>query len=568
MPQSPHPPSLLESAPRRRVFAPGWLPPLIAPAAAGVAYALADDPVLRLLVPFAVALGAYVLGAALARLLPRARWRVTELGLHRLRGTRNVATHLSTPAQPLVLTVPDLVVRMPLDYGASAIGSLSATGATGLRMSPFPFHLAFRRIGLPLRLADGKGAAPGLAAHWEAGFARREAALLAAAAEGPLPSPAADTVEWARPEPEERRRQFTGRLVPLLMGLVALGVAAVPSDGAVPGRVAVINALAVLVLVWTAGSYWRVLRNPGVRWSVGPRGITAYDPWFGTTELPADRIAAIVPQRATEETPTGTTRTSVVLQFYGYDLSLLGTAHAGRIPPVELLAVLRSRGYRVIEDENAPDGGAHRAPGQPPAPEYDAYATTAYASLPAGAAHPAPARPAPQGPPPPPSPAGGEPVVVPLPAATRLWYYLGGVASGAVVAAILGFKLRHLVGGGMSWLVWGLPAGMAIGALAGWFHDLRRPGVVLGPDGIRLAGRGGKGGTQWGHDRATIGGIAVEAYDNGERALYVWSPSGQVIRKDSGHLPDAQELRRGCERAGLPWGRPDFGHWSPPPPTP
>ncbi|RNG14673.1 hypothetical protein, partial [Streptomyces botrytidirepellens] len=189
MPQSPHPPSLLESAPRRRVLAPGWLPPLIAAAAAGVAYALADDPLARVLVPFAVALGAYVLGAALARLWPRARWRVTELGLHRLRGTRNVATHLSTPAQPLVLTVPDLAVRMPLDYGASAIGSLSATGATGLRMSPFPFHLAFRRIGLPLRLADGKNAVPGLAAHWEAGFARREAALLAAAAEGPLPAP-------------------------------------------------------------------------------------------------------------------------------------------------------------------------------------------------------------------------------------------------------------------------------------------------------------------------------------------------------------------------------------------
>ncbi|QKV91363.1 hypothetical protein HUT19_06065 [Streptomyces sp. NA02950] len=651
MSQSSHPPSLLESNARPRVFAPAWLPPLSALAAAGTAYALGDDPLTRVLVPLAVALGCWALAAAVARLRPPVRWRVTELGLHKLRGGRNVTTHVFTAAQPLVLTVPELALRRPLDYGAGRIGDLSVSGATGMRMSAFPLHLALRRLGIPLRLADEKDAAPGQAARWEARFSRREAALLGAAAEGPLPAAAGDTVELVRPGREVRTRQFAGRLVPLLTGLVALAVAAVPSDGAVPERVTGINACAVLVLVWTAGSYARSLRLPPVRWTIGPRSIRVNDPWFGAVELSADRIAAVVPERITEETATGTTRTSVAVQFYGHDLTLLGTAHSGDLPWAELLSVLRSRGYRVLEDapdgdsaydldpgflphQAVPDGrftlaaehigwegpsGAVRVPrprvgalevhtrsghawlrvrsadgtealyaplaalrisrselrerartfGYPLTdPEHDAYSSAAFASLAAGAAYPVPDRTAAQ-PPPPPGPRSGTggpggPVVVSMPASTRWWYYGGGAAGGAALAAILGVKLRHLVDGGMSWLAWGLPAGLALGGLLGLLHDLRRPAVVLGPDGVRLAARGGRGGTSWAHPRTAVGGVAVDSHE-GEESLYVWSTAGQVIRKESVHVPDPQELRRGCERAGLPWGRPDFGRVSPPP---
>ena len=47
--------------------------------------------------------------------------------------------------------------------------------------------------------------------------------------------------------------------------------------------------------------------------------------------------------------------------------------------------------------------------------------------------------------------------------------------------------------------------------------------------------------------------------------LVVWSPAGRVLRRVS-FPPDLNELRRACERHGLPWGPPDAGHGAAPPP--
>ena len=47
--------------------------------------------------------------------------------------------------------------------------------------------------------------------------------------------------------------------------------------------------------------------------------------------------------------------------------------------------------------------------------------------------------------------------------------------------------------------------------------------------------------------------------------LVVWGPSGRVLRQVT-FPPDLEELRRACERYGVPWGPPDADRPAPPPP--
>lgn len=630
--------AVLESNRLRADPAPWWLPPSTAVIAGVVAYPLADDRLLRLLVPLAVTALAWAAAAGWRRLRPMTFWRLSASGLQKLRGGKVTETHPFSRERPLTLLVPGLDVLAPAGYGATKVGRLCSMGATEMGMAMFPFQLTARRLGAQVRITDPEGAASGEAVHWRTVFARREAALLSASAEGPLPASEEGAVELSRAEPGLRGRQYGRRLAALAGAVTALVIAAV-ADGstAVPGRVALINALGVAVLVLAAGSVVRLATSPPARWTVTPERITAFDPVFGTTDLPAGRIAGMVAQ------PLGVTGTgaggdpSALLQIYGHDLALLGTAHSGRIPAGELFAVLRSRGYRVIEDgprsraydlrpgflphQLAPDaaltvtseylrwegatteirvqradigameintrhghpwlrlrGGdgteqldaplsalrvsrtelreRARAFGYPLTdPEYDAYQSAAYAGLAAGVVQDRPAVSA---------ASSGEPVVLDMPWATRKWYYIAGAVLLVVVVGVIGFKTRYF-SGGMSWLAWGLPAAAAAGALLGGLYDLRRPGLALGPDGIRLAARGGSGHTRWEHPRATIGGIGTDTHEDGQEALFVWSPTGQVIRKESFHLPDTDRLRRACESAGLPYGRPDPGQWGPPP---
>lgn len=630
---------VLESSRPRRDPAPRWMPPSTAVLAGAIACLPADGRLLRVVLPLAVAALAWGAAVLWWRLRPPAFWRLSASGLQRLRGGRVRETHSFSRERPLTLLVPGLDVLAPAEYGATRVGRLCSVGVREMGMAVFPFHLTARRLGAPVRITDGQGGTSGEAVHWETVFARREAALLTAAAEGPLPAAQEGVVELSRAEPGLRARQYGRRLAALAVGATALIVAAV-ADGAtaVPGRVTLINALGVAVVVLAAGHLVRPAGDRPARWTVSAERITAFDPVHGSTDLAADRVAGLVAQPLSAAGTVGGGREpAALLQIYGHDLALLGTAHTGRIPPGELFAVLRSRGYRVIEDgprsraydlrpgflphQVAPDavlavtaeclrweGGSAevrlrradigameintrhghpwlrlrgadgteqlnaplsalrvsrtelreraRAFGYPVTdPEHDAYQTAAYAGLAAGVVQDRPAAPA--------APSA-EPVVLDMPWSTRRWYYIAGAVLMVVVVGIAGFKTRYL-SGDMGWLLWGLPAAAAAGALLGGLYDLRRPGLVLGPDGIRLASRGGSGRTRWEHPRGAVGGIGVDTHEEGQEALFVWSPTGQVIRKESFDLPDAGQLRRACESAGLPFGRPDPGRWGPPP---
>ncbi|MDF9811647.1 hypothetical protein [Streptomyces sp. SPB162] len=631
--------AVLESNRLRTDPAPWWMPPSTAAVAGALASVLADDRLLRVLVPLAVAALAWGAATLWWRLRPLTFWRLSASGLQQLRGGRVRVTHSFSREQPLTLLVPGLDVLAPAEYGATRVGKLCSVGVEEMGLAMFPFHLTARRLGAPVRITDGQGAASGAAVHWETVFARREAALLTAAAEGPLPAAQEGAVELSRAQPGLRARQYGRRLVALAVGATALLVAAV-ADGAsaVPAHVALINALGAAVVVLAAGYLVRLAGNRPTHWTVSPQRITAFDPVYGTTDLAAGRVAGLIAQPLSAAgTVGGGGEPSALLQVYGHDLALLGTAHTGRIPAGELFAVLRSRGYRVIEDgprsraydlrpgflphQIAPDaaltvtseclrweGGSTeirvqradigaleintrhghpwlrlrgadgteqlnaplsalrvsrtelrdraRAFGYPVSdPEHDAYQTAAYAGLAAGVVQDRPAAPA---------ATSAEPVVLDMPWSTRRWYYIAGAVLMVVVVGVIGFKTRYL-SGDMSWLLWGLPAAAAAGALFGGLYDLRRPGLALGPDGVRLASRGGSGRTRWEHPRTAIGGIGVDTHEEGQEALFVWSPTGQVIRKESFDLPDTDQLRRACESAGLPFGRPDPGRWGPPP---
>ncbi|GAA3101775.1 hypothetical protein GCM10010449_26140 [Streptomyces rectiviolaceus] len=625
------------------------MPPLTGVVAGVLAYVTADDTLVRTLLPLAAALLGWLLGAAWPRLKARTVWRLSGAGLQRLRGGRATATTYSfSRERPLLLSAMALEVRAPTDYGSTKVGNLCAMGLEDMGIAMFPFWVTTRRLGAPLRLFDGPGEPEGNAAAREAGFARREAALLSASAEGPLTARAAGPVELSRPEAEVRSRKLGRRIGFCVVGLVGLGAVVVPSDDSVEGRVALIGSLATVVLVWAAGSFYRLLRTPPAHWTVSPQGVTARDPWFGTTELPASAIAGIVPTELTRETGDGKVSVSLILQFYGHDLSLIGTSYSGEVPPDELLAVLRSRGYRVIQDQqhsnaydvdpaflphqllpearftlgvdqvgwegergairiprteisglelhtrsghpwlrlrgtqgeellHAPLGALRisrselrdqaRALGYPVSdPERDAYESAAFAGLSAPTAAPAYAPPAPPAAAAPVSPAApAAEVTVGMPGGTRKWYYITGMVAGVIVMGVLAFKLRYLFDSGLSWAAWGVPAGAAAGALGALLYDRRRPALVLGGHGIRMAANGGQGKAEWQHERPSIGGVGVDDHDDSVEALLVWSPTGQVIRKESLNVPDPEELRLACERTGLPWGRPDLGAWGPPP---
>ncbi|MEV4256234.1 hypothetical protein AB0J52_24000, partial [Spirillospora sp. NPDC049652] len=74
-----------------------------------------------------------------------------------------------------------------------------------------------------------------------------------------------------------------------------------------------------------------------------------------------------------------------------------------------------------------------------------------------------------------------------------------------------------------------------------------------------------RGRVRWELARARVAGVGID--DAAERMprLVVWSPTGRVLRQVT-FPPDLAELRRACERYGLPWGPPDADHPTPPPP--
>ncbi|REE96368.1 hypothetical protein DFJ69_1798 [Thermomonospora umbrina] len=191
--------------------------------------------------------------------------------------------------------------------------------------------------------------------------------------------------------------------------------------------------------------------------------------------------------------------------------------------------------------------------------EYDAYLSAAFHG--AVEAISAPATEAgDDGPDPDPADAPG--VLLDATRRSRVGTYALSVALCEVVAAVAALWLGDSLGGPLLTAAWAAPAGLLIGLFGNWVYDRNRDQLRVSPAGISVVTRRGR--VAWDLARAAVGGVGID--DSVERVprLVVWSPAGRVLRQVS-FPPDLDELRRACERFGLPWGPPDADRPAAPP---
>jgi hypothetical protein len=146
---------------------------------------------------------------------------------------------------------------------------------------------------------------------------------------------------------------------------------------------------------------------------------------------------------------------------------------------------------------------------------------------------------------------------------SRVGTYLLSVLLCQAVALLGALWLGDEMGGFVPTLAWAAPAGLLIGLGGYWLYDRNRDQLRVSPTGISMVSRRGQ--VSWTLNHGNVGGIGID--DSVERLprLVVWSPAGRVLRQVS-FPPDLTELRRACERYGLPWGPPDADRPAPPPP--
>lgn len=146
---------------------------------------------------------------------------------------------------------------------------------------------------------------------------------------------------------------------------------------------------------------------------------------------------------------------------------------------------------------------------------------------------------------------------------SRLWGFLVTVALSEVVAVLGAMWFAGDMGGFGPAMLWSAPVGLLLGAGGAWLYDRNRSQLHISPVEIASVTRLGR--VEWSLGRETVGGIGIDESEDGMPRLVVWSPRGRVLRRVS-FPPDLAELRRACERYGLPWGPPDANHPAPPPP--
>jgi hypothetical protein len=156
----------------------------------------------------------------------------------------------------------------------------------------------------------------------------------------------------------------------------------------------------------------------------------------------------------------------------------------------------------------------------------------------------------------------------PLPAAqldvpprTRALAYAVTATLCELVAVLGSLWLRVDLGGFWTALAWSAPSGLVLGLAGARLYDRNRPQLRVSASGISSVTRLGR--TEWSVTRQALGGVGIDEAE--APRLVVWSPAGRVLRRVS-FPPDLTELRRACERHGLPWGPPDAGHGAAPPP--
>jgi hypothetical protein len=131
-------------------------------------------------------------------------------------------------------------------------------------------------------------------------------------------------------------------------------------------------------------------------------------------------------------------------------------------------------------------------------------------------------------------------------------------------AAVLGAAwFGRDLGGFAATVSWSAPVGLLLSLGGAWWYDRNRSQLRVSATGIVAVTRLGR--VDWDLRRDTIGGVGIDESEDGAPRLVVWSPVGRVLRRVP-FPPDLGELRRACERYGLPWGPPDAGRPAPPPP--
>jgi hypothetical protein len=148
-----------------------------------------------------------------------------------------------------------------------------------------------------------------------------------------------------------------------------------------------------------------------------------------------------------------------------------------------------------------------------------------------------------------------------VPKRVRALVYAATATLCELVAVLGSVWLRSDLGGFWTALAWSAPTGLALGLVGTWLYDRNRSQLRVSAAGISSVTRLGR--TEWSIMRQALGGVGID--ESEAPRLVVWSPVGRVLRRVS-FPPDLAELRRACERHGLPWGPPDAGHAAAPPP--
>lgn len=148
-----------------------------------------------------------------------------------------------------------------------------------------------------------------------------------------------------------------------------------------------------------------------------------------------------------------------------------------------------------------------------------------------------------------------------VPPRTRALAYAVTATLCELIAVVGSLWLRADFGGFGTALAWSAPSGLVLGLAGAWLYDRNRPQLRVSSSGISSVTRLGR--MEWSVTRQALGGVGIDEAE--APRLVVWSPAGRVLRRVS-FPPDLTELRRACERHGLPWGPPDAEHRAAPPP--
>ena len=146
---------------------------------------------------------------------------------------------------------------------------------------------------------------------------------------------------------------------------------------------------------------------------------------------------------------------------------------------------------------------------------------------------------------------------------SRIGTYLMSMLLCEVVALLGSVWVGPDLGGFTATAVWAMPAGAVAGLVGYWLYDRNRAQLRVSAAGVAVVTRRGR--VEWDVTRDRVGGVGIDESSDRMPRLVVWSPAGRVLRQ-VGFPPDLEELRRACERYGLPWGPPDADRPAPPPP--